>query len=65
MLEPYAVKAASTVLRRGKFEITYLFQPQLYAKNKLCVYGVNFAKCHLVKVRLCIVSEQKPGQWRP
>jgi cob(I)alamin adenosyltransferase len=26
MLEPYAVKVARTVLRRGKREISYLFQ---------------------------------------
>jgi hypothetical protein len=27
MLEPYAVKVARTVLRRGKREISYLFRP--------------------------------------
>jgi hypothetical protein len=32
MLEPCAMKVACTVLRRGKREISYLFQPQHFAK---------------------------------
>jgi len=31
MLEPYAVKAARTVLRGGKLELAYLSQPQIAA----------------------------------
>jgi hypothetical protein len=33
MLEPYAVKVARTVLRRGKLERAYLFQPQDFANT--------------------------------
>jgi len=34
LLEPYAMKVARTVLRRGKFVRTYLFQPQDSANSK-------------------------------
>jgi hypothetical protein len=36
MLEPYAMKVARTVLRRGKIEISYLFQ-----LDTLVVHEVN------------------------
>ena len=46
MFEPYALKGARTVLRRGKLEKVYLFQPQIHASINLVVYESRFAQCH-------------------
>jgi len=37
MLEPYAVKVARTVLRRGKREISYLVRPVKLSETIRCV----------------------------
>jgi hypothetical protein len=37
MFEPCAIKIACTVLRRGKRETSYLFQPQHFAEKRFHV----------------------------
>ena len=47
MLEPYAVKVARTVLRRGKFERTNLFQLDTHV-----VHAVNYERSRLALHKL-------------